>query len=100
LTSKCDSSAYKSSGSKSGNLEITGLPKYLTKSRGDIIWWNATSESGISYYVISAAGMQVKTTNNSFIIPFSISPGYYILKITAYDNSGKSVSATSIVKVR
>lgn len=81
--------------------KIINLPYFMTKNRGDKVWWSATdNSSGIKSYKYKFNGKTVTTTSASLNIPSNVSGGVYFVTITAYDKAGNSVSRLVTIRVR
>jgi hypothetical protein len=80
--------------------EITDLPKFLNKSRGEKIWWKAEDNQKIDQYKYTFNGKSKTTEKASMIIPVNTKPGYYTLKVTAYDKAGNSGSKSITIRVK
>lgn len=80
--------------------KFTDLPLFLTKSRGEMIWWKAKDNEGIDYYTYNFDGKKVKTKKKNFLIPTSTKKGVYMLRVKAYDEAGNSKSRIVTVRVK
>ena len=100
---KSSSSSSKKKKKKSGDKTkpvFTNMPLYLTKNKGDVIWWTATDNKGVKRYEINFNGKKVKTTATRFSVPTGTKSGVYILRIRAYDKAKNSKLAIVTVRIR
>ncbi len=77
------------------------IPSYLTKNRGDKIWWKGTDNEKISHYRVTFGGKKkVKTKRQHIYVPMDMSRGIHILKIKAYDKAGNTKTKTVTIRVK
>ncbi len=79
--------------------KFKNMPHFLTKHRGEKVWWKATDNNKISYYKYYFNGKKKITKKSSFIIPASTSRGLHMLKIKAYDKAGNRTIQYAIISV-
>ncbi|MDQ1284484.1 MAG: a disintegrin and metalloproteinase with thrombospondin motifs 9 [Patescibacteria group bacterium] len=87
--------------------KFTDLPSFLSKYRGDKVWWKATDEkktknNGIAYYRYKFIGDgDYKKTKNAYLhVPLNISRGVHVLFVRAYDKAGNSALKVVTIRVK
>jgi hypothetical protein len=80
--------------------KITNLPIFLTKSRGDKLWWEAKDNVKVTNYKISFLGKTKTTKSKAFTVPLDSPSGLHLLSLKAYDAMGNSTSRLVTVRVR
>lgn len=83
--------------------DIYDLPSFLTKSRGEKLWWKAKDNKKIDYYKYSFVGGAIKskeTKSASMIIPMNAPSGVHTMRVTAYDKAGNKDTKYVVVRVR
>ncbi|KKQ21961.1 MAG: hypothetical protein US37_C0005G0003 [Candidatus Moranbacteria bacterium GW2011_GWF2_37_11] len=83
--------------------DIYDLPAFLTKSRGEKLWWKAKDNNKIDHYKYSFIGGAIKskeTKSASMIIPMNAPSGVHTMRITAYDKVGNKDTKYVVVRVR
>lgn len=102
LSQSCDSGSSTKKETKKDRTKpkFTDLPLALTKRRGEIIWWKAKDNKGISYYKYTFNGKTTKTKSAKMVVPITTARGPKVLNVKAYDKAGNSVSRRVAVWVR
>lgn len=80
--------------------EFTDLPLFLTKKRGDKIWWKAKDNRDIDYFKWTFLGRVHETEKYSLIVPANAPTGVHILKVKAYDKAGNSKTRIVTILIR
>lgn len=80
--------------------EITDLPRFLTKSRGEKVWWDAKDNEDIDHYRYQFLGYWKTTKSKSFNIPADAPVGLHVFQLKVYDDVGNSTSKTILIRVR
>ncbi len=80
--------------------EITDLPRFLTKSRGEKVWWDAQDNEDIDHYRYQFLGYWKTTKSKSFNIPANTPTGLHMFQLKVYDDVGNSTSKTILIRVR
>ncbi len=80
--------------------EITDLPRFLTKSRGEKVWWDAQDNEDIDRYRYQFLGYWKTTKSKSFNIPANTPTGLHVFQLKVYDDVGNSTSKTILIRVR
>ena len=80
--------------------EITDLPRFLTKSRGEKVWWDAQDNEDIDRYRYQFLGYWKTTKSKSFNIPANTPTGLHMFQLKVYDDVGNSTSKTILIRVR
>jgi len=71
------------------HISPISIPVFMTKHKGDKIWWNAICEKGLDHYSYVLKGVIVDTKNPYFLIPNTVISGStYDLKIKVFDLKG------------
>ena len=76
------------------------MPSFLTKHRGDIIWWKATDNKRIDHYAYNFNGKKVNTKRKHFIVPVDTPRGVYLMWVRAYDKAGNTARKFVTVVVK
>jgi hypothetical protein len=85
------------------NPDIYDLPSFLTKSRGEKLWWRAKDNNKIDHYKYSFIGGAIKgkeTKSASIIIPANAPSGVHTMRVTAFDKAGNKDTKYVVVRVR
>lgn len=80
--------------------EITDLPRFLTKARGEKVWWDAKDNEDIDHYRYQFLGYWKETKSKSFNIPANTPTGLHVFQLKVYDDVGNSTSKTILIRVR
>lgn len=80
--------------------EITDLPRFLTKARGEKVWWDAKDNEDIDHYRYQFLGYWKETKSKSFNIPANTPTGLHMFQLKVYDDVGNSTSKTILIRVR
>jgi hypothetical protein len=76
------------------------IPLFLTKNKGDKIWWAGSDNKGIDHYSWSFAGRKGTTKATSINVPVKTGSGIHILTLRAWDKAGNMVRKYVAVRVR
>lgn len=83
--------------------DIYDLPSFLTKSRGEKIWWKARDNKKIDHYKYSFIGGVIKgkeTKAASMTIPMNAPSGVHTMRVIAYDKAGNKDTKYVVVRVK
>ncbi len=80
--------------------EITDLPLFLSKARGEKVWWDAVDNKDIDHYRYQFLGYWKTTKSKSFNIPANTPVGIHMFELKVYDDVGNSTSKTILIRVR
>lgn len=80
--------------------KFKNLPGFLTKHRGDIIWWKATDNKRIDHYTYNFNGKKISTKRKHFVVPVDTPRGVYMMWVRAYDKAGNTARKFVTVLVR
>ncbi len=83
--------------------DVYDLPAFLTKSKGEKLWWKAKDNNKIDHYKYSFISGPLKgkeTKSSSMNIPTNAPSGVYTMRLTAYDKAGNKDTKYVVLRVR
>jgi hypothetical protein len=80
--------------------EITDLPLFLMKARGEKVWWMAKDNDEMDHYRYTFLGKSKSTKSKSFNIPADAPTGIHTFQLTAYDEAGNRTVRRILIRVR
>lgn len=90
----------KSKKSSDKTAPTLNIPLFLTKNKGDKVWWSGFDKSGIKNYTWSFAGRQGTTKTTYINIPNNVGSGIHFLMLRAYDKAGNHTLKIVTIRVR
>lgn len=76
------------------------IPLYLTKNKGDKVWWTGADNKGIDHYTWSFAGKKGTTKASWMNISNKVGSGIHFLTLRAYDKAGNRTVKVITIRVR
>lgn len=79
---------------------ITDLPLFLSKARGEKVWWEVKDNEEIDRYRYTFLGKSNSVKSKSFNIPANAPTGVHTFQLVAYDEAGNRTIKRVLIRVR